>query len=257
MYCRCNPDADLRRLERIWETSQDAADLRAYWSALRRVYPEFLAESDYRRVEGKSAFELTAHARIKWRNQHSSMFVYPDGSWLKTNRTNNSITWGYQKHSWASRIMFPRPNTTFFGLRNNPDEDIRRLERIFQQDPTPENRNRLNDARMRAGLSLILDIPESWREWAHDHPPKMAISIPEAPYFEGDNYIEAENVADAIEVTEGEADNTLTCEVLFHNHIFYVVPKYCTQSWLCSKCRARMVSAEGCWLCKKCGWACG
>jgi len=141
--------------------------------------------------------------------------------------------------------------------RCNPDTDIRRLERIFQQDPTPENRNRLNDARLRAGLSLILDIPEAWKEWAQDHPPKMAIGIPEHSYFEGDDYIEAVKVGDQIEVMEGDEGSGFTCEVLFFNHVFYIVPKHSKLSWLCSKCRTRMSYEYGRWVCKECDWAGG
>jgi hypothetical protein len=139
--------------------------------------------------------------------------------------------------------------------RCNPDADLRRLERIFQQDPTPENRNRLNDARMRAGLPLILDIPAAWQEWARDYPPSMAISIPEHIYAEVDNYIEAVGIAEHIEIAEDDAGNALTCMVLFYNHVFYVVPKHSPElSWLCSKCRTKMSYQYGRWVCKECGW---
>lgn len=257
MHCRCNPDADLRRLERAWEATGDAETKRAYWHALRRVYPEFLAEHDYKRIAGKHAFELTTHAKIKWRNQHTTLFVYPDGSWLRTDTTQNIITWGYGKYGWASRIMFPRSMTSFSGLRRNPDADLRRLERIFQQDPTSENRNRLNDARMRVGLSLILDIPKGWEEWARDYPPGIAMGMPEHIYGEADNYIDAERTADEIEVIEGEA-GVVTCRVLFFNHVFYVVPKDDPKLlWLCAKCRGKMsyVFDSPCWICKACGWS--
>jgi len=133
----------------------------------------------------------------------------------------------------------------------NPDADLRRLERIFQQDPTPENRNRLNDARIRAGLPLILDIPRGWEEWARNYPPKMALSKPDA-YVEADNYIEAEKMSDHIELVD-----EITCMVLFYNHVFYVVAKHDPQlAWAC-KCGAKMAYKFGRWICEEpqpCGW---
>jgi hypothetical protein len=134
--------------------------------------------------------------------------------------------------------------------RCNPDSDIRLLERIFQQEPTTENRNRLNDARIRAGLPLILEIRKGWEEWAGDHPPNIALSKPESPYEEVDNYIEAEKISDHIELVD-----EITCMVLFYHHIFYVVAKHDPGlSWSCSKCKARMSYEFGRWLCKECGW---
>ena len=38
--------------------------------------------------------------------------------------------------------------------RCNPDDSIRHLERLFQQEPTPENLENLNHSRIRAGLPL-------------------------------------------------------------------------------------------------------
>jgi len=133
--------------------------------------------------------------------------------------------------------------------RCNPDADLRRLERIFQQDPTPENRNRLNDARIRAGLPLVLDIRKGWEEWAKNYQPKMALSKPDA-YVEADNYIEAEKMSDHIELVD-----EITCMVLFYNHVFYVVAKHDPQlAWSCSKCTAKMAYKFGRWVCEECGW---
>lgn len=52
------------------------------------------------------------------------------------------------------------------GYRHNPDETIRKLEREYAASPSDENRDRLNAARERAGLSLIPRVflfSEGWQ----------------------------------------------------------------------------------------------
>jgi hypothetical protein len=54
---------------------------------------------------------------------------------------------------------------TPFNARRNPDESFRELERIYQADPTSENRDRLNAVRRRMGLLPIPNVHQHTEGW--------------------------------------------------------------------------------------------
>lgn len=106
--------------------------------------------------------------------------------------------------------------------RRNPDSDLRRLERIFNAEPTRENRRILNDARLRLGLPLVLDIPENWQEWAANYPPEIVYEMPKIFYDSHHRYIAAESILDKMQEANPDIG---PLKVVFYNHMFYVVPK--------------------------------
>lgn len=118
--------------------------------------------------------------------------------------------------------------------RCNPDDDLRRLERAYYQDPTLENRNRLNDARLRAGLSLVLraKIPDDWKEFAEAYPPTVVHEMPADPLLPYGpdppepgvhvytDFFEAEGVLDKLEEFWEEP-----FRVVYYDHYFYIITK--------------------------------
>ena len=126
----------------------------------------------------------------------------------------HSVTDDPSSPYWLERL----PPTKRKPLRFNPDDELRQLERKFNQDPSKENLDVLNGARLRAGLPIILiNIPDRWKDWVASYPPQIVYERPQSPLYECDNYIEAVNAADKL-----EEFHEIPCEVVWFDHMFYV-----------------------------------
>lgn len=60
---------------------------------LAEVPAKKLACEQYERARNTLAFQVVG-AAYRWKNQHGTVFLFPDNSWLAVSHTSNRIKWG-------------------------------------------------------------------------------------------------------------------------------------------------------------------
>lgn len=169
--CKRNPDDDIRRLERKAFTTQERGDILAYWQAALRAgeLPKPTIEFIPKDIQG---IHETGHKRIY--TAHPGAYI--DKDWKlgkRTWRVPRIVHWvndvwldqiGYDLGYSSNHPEDLKPvlqDLLDFELRQenprrkNPDENIRKLLRVYRQESTPDNQATYWHACLRAG-----ELPE-------------------------------------------------------------------------------------------------